>query len=167
MPINMTCPSCGKTLAAPDSAVGKQAKCPGCGQIMVVPAAVQDAETFGVASPQPQSPLEPQPSGGGAAAGDAERRPCPECGETIIAGAAKCRFCGAVFDPRLKLQARKGGEDENNLSAVDWVICIILSGIGCIIYAIQGKPKGLKMVGISIAFDVLKAIIIVSLQAIG
>ena len=30
------------------------------------------------------------------------RRPCPMCGEMIVATAAKCRFCGEVFDPTLK-----------------------------------------------------------------
>ena len=33
MPITMSCPTCGKTLTAPDSAVGKRARCPGCGRL--------------------------------------------------------------------------------------------------------------------------------------
>jgi predicted RNA-binding Zn-ribbon protein involved in translation (DUF1610 family) len=115
MPINMTCPSCSKVLAAPDSAVGKRAKCPGCGQIMIVPEAVFDAEMFGDHHLQ-------QPSGATGQAASADpwlagtsaedeaatsadgqsRRPCPECGEMIVVSAAKCRFCGAIFDTRLR-----------------------------------------------------------------
>jgi hypothetical protein len=35
---------------------------------------------------------------------------------------------------------------------MDWVICILCSGIGCIlgiVYLVQGKKKGIKMIGIS------------------
>ncbi|MGE5195648.1 MAG: hypothetical protein ACM3U2_24405 [Deltaproteobacteria bacterium] len=31
---------------------------------------------------------------------DAERRPCPVCGEQILATAKVCRFCGEKFAPR-------------------------------------------------------------------
>lgn len=37
MPIEFSCPSCGKTLRVPDDAGGKHAKCPNCGTIQVVP----------------------------------------------------------------------------------------------------------------------------------
>jgi len=37
--------------------------------------------------------------------GEEGRRPCPACGEMIIAGAAKCRFCGEIFDARLRATA--------------------------------------------------------------
>jgi hypothetical protein len=39
------------------------------------------------------------------------RRPCPMCGEMIVATAAKCRFCGEVFDKALLrdgIGAKKG-----------------------------------------------------------
>ena len=44
---------------------------------------------------------EPQAAATAPAAGE-QRRPCPECGEMIVASAAKCRFCNAIFDPKLK-----------------------------------------------------------------
>jgi predicted RNA-binding Zn-ribbon protein involved in translation (DUF1610 family) len=117
MPINMSCPSCAKVLAAPDSAVGKRAKCPACGQIMIVPDAVRDTELVGDHGGQHSFPSSSASGPAGQAGpwlgdtpatgaeptvpGDA-RRPCPECGEMIIASAAKCRFCSAIFDPRLR-----------------------------------------------------------------
>jgi predicted RNA-binding Zn-ribbon protein involved in translation (DUF1610 family) len=123
MLINMTCPSCGKPLTAPDSAVGKRAKCPGCAQVMIVPDAVFDAELVGDRYGQPSFPslgaigsaAHADPWLGDTATPDAPptdadgeaRRPCPECGEMIIAGAAKCRFCNAVFDPRLRGRANR------------------------------------------------------------
>jgi hypothetical protein len=46
----------------------------------------------------------------------------------------------------------------DDLSTVDWILCILCSGIGCIIGIIrlvQGKSSGAKMIGISIAFAIL------------
>ncbi len=53
-----------------------------------------------------------------------------------------------------------GGDD--TMGALDWVLCILCSGIGCIVgivYAVQGKPKGKMMIGISIAMIVVWNII--------
>ena len=177
VPIKMNCPSCGKTLSAPDTATGKKAKCPSCGQVMIVPEAVQEAEDIYAAAPEPFTSFTPQPPaespqawsgspagpapeppasspGGKASPGGEARRPCPECGEMIVAGAAKCRFCNAIFDPRLKAKTirQQWSASDEDLTTGDWVFCIICSGLACIfgiVYAIQGKPKGMKMVGIS------------------
>ena len=115
MPISFQCPQCGKKLKAPDAAAGKSSKCPGCGGTVTCPEPVYDAEVvemdvapekpagfnpfadldddkpYGVAGPQPVEQ-----------SSDDGRRPCPMCGEMIVATAAKCRFCGEVFDPTLK-----------------------------------------------------------------
>ncbi len=100
MPINMTCPSCGKLLSAPESAVGKRARCPECGQIMVVPEPVLQAEPIGdPAAPPDRGSASDESLGNGfdgygaaqqqagpATTGAGEqRRPCPECGELIAA----------------------------------------------------------------------------------
>ena len=104
MPIKMNCPSCGKTLSAPDAAAGKKAKCPACGQVMTVPEVVHEAEPVGVGGAAPPVGLAPTSGGaGGPLRQGRGRQPCPECGEMIVAGAAKCRFCNAIFDPQLKL----------------------------------------------------------------
>jgi predicted RNA-binding Zn-ribbon protein involved in translation (DUF1610 family) len=180
MPINMRCPSCNRTLAAPDSAVGKKAKCPQCGTLMIVPEPIHEAEDAGApgAAPPPTEeysmmddvvgtgPAAPPPGSAGAGP---PRRPCPMCGEMIVATAAKCRFCGAVFDPTLRtLQAKKkAAADDADLTPGDWVFCILCAGIACIfgiVYAIQGKPKGLKMIGVSIAAAVVWNILNALLQ---
>jgi predicted RNA-binding Zn-ribbon protein involved in translation (DUF1610 family) len=161
----VTCSVCGKTLQAKDSSAGKKARCPGCGAVIEVPEAIYDAEE-----------VAPDASGasGGAdefgamdfgayeeAAGD-DQRPCPMCGEMIKATASRCRYCGEVFDAGLKRKSKKKksrrsvAEEDENLSAGEWVLAILCSGIGCImgiIWMIQGKPKGLKMFGISIVMQ--------------
>jgi hypothetical protein len=83
------------------------------------------------------------------------RRPCPSCGEMIPVGAAKCRFCDAIFDDTLRRSRRRPDtiSDYTDLTTFEWVICIGCSSIGCIvgiIYAILGRPKGMKMVKVSI-----------------
>ena len=52
--------------------------------------------------------------------------------------------------------------DDSELGTTDWILAILCSGIGCImgiIWMVQGKPKGSKMVGISIMFSILWSII--------
>ena len=157
MPINMNCPSCGKNLSAPDTAAGKKAKCPACGQIMIVPETVHEAEEFGAPTPEPSTPSSPQSSAGspenwldamqGPAApaapgpGGEARRPCPECGEMIMVGAAKCRFCGAIFDHRLKGSAAMGRLQTVPNYLVQAILvtlfCCLPFGIVAIVYAAQ------------------------------
>jgi hypothetical protein len=51
-----------------------------------------------------------------------------------------------------KMSVAYGTDDD--MSTVDWVLAIVCSGIGCImgiIYIIQGKPKGKKMLLVSLA----------------
>jgi predicted RNA-binding Zn-ribbon protein involved in translation (DUF1610 family) len=175
----MNCPSCGKNLSAPDTAAGKKAKCPSCGQIMIVPEVVHEAEEFGSPEPQPSTPSSPQPAAGspeswldemqGPAAtptapspGGEARRPCPECGEMIVVGAAKCRFCGAVFDPRLR-----GRAAANRFQAIPnylvqailvTLFCCLPFGIVAIVYAAQvnGRVQAGDIRGATSASDSAK-----------
>jgi predicted RNA-binding Zn-ribbon protein involved in translation (DUF1610 family) len=183
---------------------GKLAKCPECGQKMRFPEAVVDAEEATGAAPAEVPPLEAQPPADipagdeyplqmpaassssrftdedfaepapPPAAAEPGRHPCPMCGEMIADGAAKCRFCGAVFDPALRRQEEKkkrkrsyGSEDED-LTTGDWLLAILCSGIGCImglIYLIQGKPKAGKMLGVSIVCSVVWNVISYMIRA--
>ncbi|MHB1560138.1 MAG: hypothetical protein ACYC61_22025 [Isosphaeraceae bacterium] len=138
MAISFACPSCGKILKAPDSAVGKSSNCPGCGSRVTCPEPVYEAEIvapahvagafddlddatpYGMTAEPTTAP----------AAGSEARRPCPMCGEMIVVGAAKCRFCGEVFDAVVKKTGKKTGK-KAKLRAVashqrNLLICIVL-----------------------------------------
>lgn len=170
MTISVSCPSCGKVLQAKESAAGKKAKCPDCGEVIKIPEldALMDAEEidddFGgmdLADEEADMPA------------TASRKPCPACGEMIVKGAAKCRYCGEILDPALKKMEKKrkraagGGSADDEMTGSDWVICILCPGIGCIggiIYLIQGKPKAGKILGISILMAVIYNMISFALQ---
>jgi len=172
VPISCQCPSCGKRLKAPDSAAGKKAKCPQCGKPVKIPeqevyeAEVADSDDeFGLQNFNAED----------AVAGPAEddRRPCPMCGEMILTTAAKCRYCGEVFDETLKRTEKKkkssrgAATGDEDLTTGDWIFCILCGGIACIfgiVYAIQGKPKGLKMVGVALAAQFFWAAVRVILE---
>jgi predicted RNA-binding Zn-ribbon protein involved in translation (DUF1610 family) len=175
MPISFQCPNCGKKLKAPDSAAGTTSTCPSCGSKLTCPEPLYDAEVVEM-GPPPGKPAGfdpfgdidddkprglPQPA---AAEPSSEgRRPCPMCGEMIVATAAKCRYCGEVFDSTLKKakgkkKSKKHGPEDEDLSTSEVVVAVLCSGIGCIagiVWMIQGKPKGLKMFGISIVMVVV------------
>jgi hypothetical protein len=132
---------------------------------MIVPEAVHDAEELYTPPPEPSTPFSPQPSAGpaenwldevqGTAAtptasgtGGEARRPCPECGEMIVAGAAKCRFCDAVFDPRLRGTSMHRGQSYQGFAITSLVLGIvslftscfgIAFGIVAIIFAVVAK----------------------------
>ncbi|HEV3165434.1 MAG TPA: hypothetical protein VGZ22_15515 [Isosphaeraceae bacterium] len=190
--IRIQCSQCGTKLKAPDDAAGKTTNCPKCGTKITIQEPVYDAEALPDSGGPPPSDaydlatdpygLSESPSGlppkkgGGGDEGTEARRPCPMCGEMILATAAKCRFCGEVFDEGLKKvekkkkRKKKGYSDEDSdLSTSEWIICILCSGIGCIagvVYMIQGKPKGIKMVGISILVGVIWNVIAVAMRSV-
>jgi DNA-directed RNA polymerase subunit M/transcription elongation factor TFIIS len=180
MAINFQCPQCKKKLKAPDSAAGKTSPCPHCGNKVTCPEKIYDAEVV-ERSPQAEKPPgfnpyadldedKPNPVTQPTQAQESpseSRRPCPACGEMIVATAAKCRFCGEVFDATLKKVKKKKksksyGPDEEDLSTSEIVIAVLCSGIGCIaglVWMIQGKPKGKKMFGISIVMIIVWTVI--------
>jgi DNA-directed RNA polymerase subunit M/transcription elongation factor TFIIS len=171
MPIEFKCNQCGKKLRAPDTTAGKRVKCPGCGNPVSVPQPVFDAEVASPPAPAEEEIYQTTDEDE-VAAPDADRRPCPMCGEMIKQDAAKCRFCGEVFDEDLrrvekkKRKKKRGSADDETMSTGDWVVALLCSGIGCIVgivWMIQGKPKGYKMLGVSflgvIFWNVVNAIL--------
>lgn len=160
MAISVDCQNCGKTLKAKDSAAGKTAKCPGCGEPIQIPAIseVYDAEDeFGSAAGTGADL--PASSGG-------DQKPCPMCGEMIAAAAKKCRYCGEIFDAALKKKKKKqssfSASDGDAMGPVEWVACLLCPGLACIagiVYTIQGKSNGPKMIGISLCAMAVYAVI--------
>jgi predicted RNA-binding Zn-ribbon protein involved in translation (DUF1610 family) len=160
MPISFQCPQCGKKLKAPDQAAGKSSKCPGCGGTVTCPEPVYDAEAFDESRPpagldpyadldadKPYGVVDPQP---GAASSPESRRPCPMCGEMILTTAAKCRYCGEVFDPTLKKGKGRGGKSgktkEIRTIAVSQrylIICVLIQIVAYIglVGASASSPK--------------------------
>ncbi|HWB10719.1 MAG TPA: hypothetical protein VG826_15930 [Pirellulales bacterium] len=58
--------------------------------------------------------------------------------------------------PKVDVQVSAGRhKDRSELETTDWVLAALCSGIACIVgivWLVQGKQKGLKMVGISLMF---------------
>jgi hypothetical protein len=94
-----------------------------------------------------------------------DRRPCPMCGGMINSKAAKCRYCGEIFDPaREQVEAaerkRSRSPDDDDLSIGEWIVAVLCSGVGCIIgivWMIQGKRKGKIMFGVSLLCNIIWA----------
>ncbi len=143
MPISVTCQDCGKGLKAPDALAGKKAKCPQCRAVISIPAAVVDAEEItddrfdDSDDDEADAPARPPE----------KRKPCPMCGELISATAAKCRYCGEIFDSRVgRGQRRRGTVSENAgfwtrfvAAIVDGFVVLILSvAVGFIVGIIVG-----------------------------
>jgi predicted RNA-binding Zn-ribbon protein involved in translation (DUF1610 family) len=177
VPISVTCPSCGVTLKTSDAAAGKKAKCPKCQGPIVVPMPRAELDPIEDA-PAPDDAWgdfdqESEIASTTPAVAGEDRKPCPACGEMIHPNAAKCRFCGEYFDADLekaekKSNRSKGGGRDGDMSTGDWVVAILCSGIGCIagiVWMIQGKPKGKKMLLVSLAVQGILTILQVLVAA--
>ena len=102
MSISVKCADCGKALKAPDALAGKKAKCPDCGATVPIPKPTVDAEEV---YDEPAESYEDESDSPGD--DDDSRKPCPMCGEMIASAAAKCRYCGEVFDGRVSKSGRR------------------------------------------------------------
>jgi DNA-directed RNA polymerase subunit M/transcription elongation factor TFIIS len=174
MTISVNCPECGKTLKAKESAAGKKAKCPSCGGTIQIPNVVEAVDAESLDDDYGGGPNFDDFSGmedsGTAVEREPDRRPCPVCGEMIAEKAAKCRFCGEIFDKTLKKKKKKKGSssDQEELTGVDWVLIVLCSGIACIlgiIRMIQGNPTGGKMVLFAILAQLFWVFVRIMLEA--
>lgn len=113
MPIKVTCEACGKTLTAKDDYAGKRTKCPGCGEPLTIPEPVYDAEQVDDEEPvdeytdEYEDDYEVEEYDDYQATGD--RTECRSCGEMIKRSAAKCRYCGEIFDSTIGGRGKRRG----------------------------------------------------------
>jgi ribosomal protein S27E len=158
--MDLKCPECGSRVKAPDEQAGQQITCPYCTTVVRTP--------LNMAASQQEELLEPEPVGaaepalGGNSASSDDRRPCPMCGEFIPPQALKCRFCGEIFDPELKKAQKPESGPDDDLTPGDWLFGILCGGIACIfgvVWAIQGKKKGGKMILLSLASQIVLSVI--------
>ncbi len=132
--------------------------CPACKTVHHMKCYQQTGACSNLACSEAQ-PTQPAP---GAVAGPAApgmpagHVPCKMCGEPIRHGAQKCRFCGefqSAAMQRTRGKRKSKGGDDDTLSVIEIVLCIFCAGIACIVglvYGLQGKKKGWKMVLISL-----------------
>jgi DNA-directed RNA polymerase subunit RPC12/RpoP len=104
--IEFRCGTCQKLLRTSDDKAGATAKCPQCGSPVLVPPPPVKSEpppdAFDeVTEPEPEAEeWTPPASGSGAGKRDAgPMRPCPMCGEQVLAAATRCRYCGEQLTP--------------------------------------------------------------------
>jgi predicted RNA-binding Zn-ribbon protein involved in translation (DUF1610 family) len=179
--IQVACPSCSAVLKTAESYAGKRAKCPKCGAVVQIPELPKPEP-----EPEEEEILEPELTGGMLDFSDEdyqleapaaeppkgeERKPCPMCGELIAASAVKCRHCGEIFDPTLKKQAKKkdkGYVEDEDMTAGEWALAVLCSSIACIlaiIWIVQGKPKGTKMLLAALAMQAFWVVVRVALES--
>jgi predicted RNA-binding Zn-ribbon protein involved in translation (DUF1610 family) len=161
MSISFQCKSCGKKLKAPDSAAGTTSTCPGCGKKVTCPEAFEDAEVVEMGPPPNEAPgfnpfadldddtpytMTKAPS---EELAPESRHPCPMCGEMILSTAAKCRFCGEVFDPSIKkAKPKKSGGKKGELRKIATlhkylvmsILVFLLSYVGLIVTFVIMRP---------------------------
>jgi predicted RNA-binding Zn-ribbon protein involved in translation (DUF1610 family) len=151
MAISFQCPACGKRLKAPESAVGRSLACPGCETQVACPEPIYDAEVVGmdeVGTPDTMAARAPED-----APSNQTRRPCPMCGEMIVATAAKCRYCAEAFDPLLEKTKRsipnRYQGDDAQLEIEHIILAILCTKIALLVavyWMIRGDPRGLNLV---------------------
>ncbi|HYG75184.1 MAG TPA: RING finger protein [Planctomycetota bacterium] len=150
--LGRTCPSCSVAIELGDDVCN----CQSCGSTMH-----QACREKAGACGHPACPSQPKLASAAAigtvvSAPAGDTKECVSCGEQIQKKARVCRFCGEYQDPvdrerQKKLQA--GADDDENLTGAEIAFGILCGGIACImaiVWMVQGKKKGGKLLLISL-----------------
>lgn len=161
-----TCPGCSGTIELGDEVFN----CPRCHETMHLAC----REARGSCASVYCAPLAAPAAGPAAQAVDAAGLlPCRFCRELIQPGARKCRFCGEYQSEaerslvKLKAEAASG---DTRLSLWEILLGVFCSGIACIVaivYLVQGKKKGWKLILISLAMQALWTIVSLAIRSAG
>jgi hypothetical protein len=139
------CPFCYKEIELGEEVFN----CPQCTSTMHFPCRERRG---GCANPACAAAALRGPSSGVAAAADEDSIPCRFCGEAIKRQAKKCRHCGEFLDGSAR-DAPKQAPTDDTLSATEIIFGILCGGIACIfgiVWVLQGKKKGWKLIGIAL-----------------
>ena len=89
--------------------------------------------------------------------------PCKSCGEMILAKSYRCRFCDDYQNESDRKNATVSPDDPDSKLSVVEIIFGLMCGLPALImgvvWMVQGKPKGLKMVLLSLTLTGISVIL--------
>ena len=140
--VRFPCPTCGKTIKAPDEMIGYTSKCE-CGEIVRVPSpnpldeAMEDRpapKLVRQAAPIKSAPvaLEPIPTG--------EMILCYACKKQVADNALACPKCGAIQTPEGRAKGRQLKKTANIITAI--ILCVLaLPFVSCFLGGMFGNKN--------------------------